>query len=216
MGGVSHPQQYPMTLRRRLRTLRCGISPREQLRHARAVALQLAKNTLVHRAERIAFYWPTDGELDPRPFMRHARRQGKICYLPALRTKGLPRRQGRLWFVRHEPGARLQPNRFGIPEPASGRPQPPRRLDLLLVPLVGFDADCNRIGMGGGFYDRTLAHLRPARRWRRPRLIGLAHACQRLDHISPQPWDIPLDAVVTEQGLYRRRHAGAYQGTTTH
>jgi len=68
--------------------------------------------------------------------------------------------------------------------------------------------------MGGGFYDRTLAHLGPQRRWRRPRLIGIAHECQHVDRIDPQPWDIPLDAVVTEQKLYARRWtAGAHQNT---
>lgn len=204
-----------MTLRRRLRALRRGIDPKEQRRHAHAVAVRLANHPLFRRARRIASYWPTDGELDPRPTMLHADRDGKIGYLPALRTKGLPRKQGRLWFLRHAPGSHLQPNRFGIPEPTSGHPTLPRRLDLLLVPLVGFDADCNRIGMGGGYYDRTLAHLRPTHRWRRPRLIGLAHACQRIDRITPQPWDIPLDAVVTEQGLYHRRRAGTGQGATT-
>jgi 5-formyltetrahydrofolate cyclo-ligase len=80
-------------------------------------------------------------------------------------------------------------------------------LDLMLVPLVGFDGACNRIGMGGGFYDRTLAYLRRRRHWRRPRLIGIAHECQRVDRIDPRPWDIPLDAVVTEQGVYRRTNA---------
>jgi 5-formyltetrahydrofolate cyclo-ligase len=70
---------------------------------------------------------------------------------------------------------------------------------------VGFDGECNRLGMGGGFYDRTLAYLRQRTHWRRPRLIGIAHACQRLDRIDPRPWDIPLDGVATEERIYWRR-----------
>lgn len=120
------------------------------------------------------------------------------------------RRENRLWFLPYRPGEPLHPNRFGIPEPSRhrGRIGPPWNLDLLLVPLVGFDADCNRIGMGGGFYDRTLAYLRHRTHWRRPRLIGIAHECQRVEQIHPRTWDIPLDAVATEQRIYWREGKG--------
>ncbi len=98
----------------------------------------------------------------------------------------------------------MRPNRFGIPEPiARGRRLTlPWNLDLLLMPLVGFDTDCHRLGMGGGFYDRTLAYLRLRRSWRRPRLLGLAHDCQRIERIEPRPWDIPLESVITECRVY--------------
>ncbi len=117
-----------------------------------------------------------------------------------------PGKRRQLWFLRYRPGEPMRANRFGIPEPARRQ----RRLalawtlDLILVPLVGFDADCNRLGMGGGFYDRTLSFLRQRTHWQRPRLIGIAHECQRVERIQPQPWDIPLDAVATELRLYRR------------
>ncbi len=86
-------------------------------------------------------------------------------------------------------------------------------LDLLLLPLVGFDADGHRLGMGGGFYDRTLAALRPPRCGQRPRLVGIAHDCQRLIQIVPRPWDIPLDAVVTECRVYVRQKQRIGAGT---
>jgi 5-formyltetrahydrofolate cyclo-ligase len=70
--------------------------------------------------------------------------------------------------------------------------------------LVGFDRACHRLGMGAGFYDRSLAFLQQRRHWRRPRLIGLAHECQRVEALAPKPWDIPLDAVITEAAIYRR------------
>ncbi len=75
----------------------------------------------------------------------------------------------------------------------------------MILPLVGFDADCHRLGMGGGFYDRTLGYLRIRTHWRRPRLFGIAHELQKVPRIAAQPWDIPLDAVFTESHTYCHR-----------
>ncbi|TCT20111.1 5-formyltetrahydrofolate cyclo-ligase [Thiobaca trueperi] len=191
-----HPRK---ALRRELRAARRSLTLQQQRRHAASVAKRLARARVFLRARRIAFYWPADGELDPRPLLEQAHRRGKTGYLPVLRPRLNGRRGDRLWFAPYVPGAPLCPNRFGIPEPRSRRGlRLAWNLDLLMMPLVGFDADCNRLGMGGGFYDRTLAYLRRHRAWNRPRLIGLAHACQQVARIEPQPWDIPLEAVVTE------------------
>jgi 5-formyltetrahydrofolate cyclo-ligase len=113
---------------------------------------------------------------------------------------------GRLWFVRYWRDDPMRRNRFGIPEPARRGRQlcPARTLNLVLLPLVGFDAGCNRIGMGKGYYDRSFAFLRARQHWQRPLLIGLAHECQRIETIAPRPWDVPLDAVVTERRIYWR------------
>lgn len=90
-------------------------------------------------------------------------------------------------------------NRFGIAEPAPvGTPRHPNQLDLILLPLVAFDRAGNRLGMGAGYYDRALQALRHQTS-SRPLLIGLAHSFQELDHIAPQPWDIPVDAILTDQ-----------------
>ena len=107
-------------------------------------------------------------------------------------------------------GDRLVRNRFGIPEPSlrQHRIALPWALDVILVPLVGFDSACRRLGMGGGFYDRTLGFLRHRTHWRRPTLIGLAHECQRVAELEAQPWDVPLDMVVTEKRVYVRRPPG--------
>lgn len=191
------------SLRRALRQARRALSPREQRRHAAGLTRHLGRELAFLGACRLAAYWPADGELDPRPLLESARRRGRRIFLPVLR----PGAAARLWFVRHQPGEPLRPNRYGIPEPLRRREhiQLARDLDLLLVPLVGFDPDCNRLGMGGGFYDRTLAYLRHRPHWRRPRLIGIAHECQRLERLDPRPWDIPLDAVATERRIYWRR-----------
>jgi 5-formyltetrahydrofolate cyclo-ligase len=100
----------------------------------------------------------------------------------------------------------MRANRFNIPEPTlrNRRLRLAWTLDLLLVPLVGFDAGGNRLGMGGGFYDRTLSYLSHRTYWRRPRLIGIAHECQRVAELRLRPWDVPLDMVVTERQVYRR------------
>lgn len=205
MGGVSSfSDQTTVTdplLRRRLRRARRALTQREQRDHAEAVCRRLISSGLTHSAKRIALYLPLPGELDPSPI--HKRLQGRRrWYLPVLRQHA----PGRLWFVRLDAKSRLTRNRFGILEPAARNRQivPPQGLDLILMPLVGFDAQCHRIGMGAGFYDRSLAFLGSRRHWHRPRLIGLAHECQRVDAIEPEPWDRPLDAVVTEHALYRR------------
>ncbi|MFD2111533.1 5-formyltetrahydrofolate cyclo-ligase [Thiorhodococcus fuscus] len=201
-------QSLPST-RRALRHARRALSPREQRRHAIAVARRLRRAPHFLRAHRIAFYWPADGELDPRPLMEHALALGKTCLLPILDRASNSTSRRRLQFVRFRSGDRMRPNRFGIPEPnARGRLlTPSHAIDLIIMPLVGFDERCHRIGMGGGYYDRTLAFLRRRNHWRHPRLIGVAHECQRLERIEPQSWDVPLDAVATESRLYAPKGA---------
>jgi len=187
-------------LRRRLRAARRALSPTEQRRHARALARSLGKQIVFLRACRIGAYWSTNGELDPFPLLQQAHTRRKRCFLPVLR----PYPQRKLRFLEYRPGDPLANNRFGIPEPClhNRRIRLPWALDLLLVPLVGFDAECNRLGMGGGYYDHTLAYLRRRRHWRRPRLIGIAHECQRVEALTPNPWDVPLDMIVTEARIY--------------
>jgi 5-formyltetrahydrofolate cyclo-ligase len=184
-------------LRRRLRAARRALSPSEQRAHADRVAARLARLTMLRKARRIALYWPADGELDPRPLLDRLISPRRRWYLPVLH----PHAPGVLWFARLLPSDPLRPNRFGIPE--SGRRGRhlcrARALDLVLMPLVGFDDQCHRLGMGGGYYDRTFAFLRDRAHWHRPRLVGLAHECQQLEAIDQQPWDVPLDAIVTEQ-----------------
>lgn len=140
--------------------------------------------------------------MDPFPLLRLANARNKRCLLPVLRAH--PKKK--LWFADYRPGEPLKKNVYGIPEPRmrNRRLRPPFALDLLLVPLVGFDSKCNRVGMGGGYYDRTLAYLRQRAHWRRPHLAGIAHECQRVEALESNPWDVPLDLVVTEERTYSR------------
>ncbi|MFN3544777.1 MAG: 5-formyltetrahydrofolate cyclo-ligase [Thiobacillus sp.] len=186
------------TLRRQLKAARRAKTPAER-RHAARAALRLAlRQGLLLRARRIAFYLPQGGEFDVRPLLEHARRMRSACYLPILPKRGRMMRFGRVGRA-----MRTKKNRYGIAEPVDGKPLRARQLDLVLMPLVGFDADGYRLGMGGGFYDATLAFMRHRRHWRKPRLVGVAYECQRLDTLPREPWDMPLDAVLTERRLHR-------------
>ena len=193
--GLSRP-----ALRRQLRQARRQLSPTQQRRAARNLYRQLAQHPIFRRARHIAFYLPNDGEIDPRPLMLEAQRRGKATYLPVLNA--WPRT--RMVFQRLMPNERLAPNRFGIAEPAL-RPNRQRRiwtLDLVLMPLVGFDEDGGRLGMGGGFYDRSLAYRGRRKNGHKPTLLGLAHECQKVDRLPLEPWDVSLQATVTDQNWY--------------
>ena len=99
---------------------------------------------------------------------------------------------------------KLAANRFGIPEPRRNgkRQRKIWTLDLILLPLVGFDQHGGRLGMGGGFYDRSLAYRTLRKNWHKPTLLGLAHSCQQVDRLAMASWDVALDATVTDGGWY--------------
>lgn len=185
-----------MNLRRELCQRRRELSPGQQQFASIQLLTLLATRLDFLRVRRIAFYLASDGEIDPGRLIALALAAGKTCYLPALQ----PFTQGRLHFVRYAGNGKLQANRFGISEPRLRRTDiaPPWSLDMICLPLVGFDRRGHRLGMGAGFYDRTLAFKHGAR-MAKPLLIGLAHSCQEVAALTPAPWDIPLDAIVTER-----------------
>ena len=151
-------------------------------------------------SKRIAAYLPNDGEIDPQPLLELAWRLGKRVYLPILQ----PANTGKLLFMEHWAKQPLAKNRYGIPEPLcqeDGRCKS-WTIDLVLTPLVGFDEKGNRMGMGGGFYDRTFAFIRTATSPRRPKMVGVAHECQKVDSLANESWDIPMDMIVTESRIY--------------
>ncbi|QSP95155.1 5-formyltetrahydrofolate cyclo-ligase [Marinobacter salinisoli] len=200
---ADHPDKSERAqLRKVLRRQRRALSASAQRDAANNLALNLLTHRDLIRSRHIAIYLPNDGEIDPLTFMHMARRRSVQFYLPVLH----PVHEGKLSFTRFDEQTRLFPNRFGIPEPAF-RPQvtrPAWTLDAVLFPLVGFDTEGGRLGMGGGFYDRTFAfsRLRPAMA---PKLIGLAHDFQRVEQLPIEPWDIPLHGVVTDRHRYRFR-----------
>lgn len=197
----SHPDTLSRSeLRKRLRQHRRALSVEKQQQAAEYLALNLLKNPDLHRARHIAIYLPNDGEIDPHVYLDIARRKGIRFYLPVLH----PIHDGRLVFSPYYDGVELTANRFGIPEPAfsKGLARPAWALDAVLFPLVGFDEQGGRLGMGGGFYDRTFAFSRIRPRLA-PKLIGLAHDFQKVKKLPIEPWDVPLHSVVTDKRRYR-------------
>lgn len=183
--------------RRELRQRRRRLSKAQQALASRKLCRRIAQLPTFWRSQHIGLYLANDGEIDPSPLLRLAQRRGKHCYLPVV-SGSWPRQHMRLQRLR--PGQRWKKNRFGISEPV---PDPRRQvkawqLDLLLLPLVGFDRQGNRLGMGGGFYDRYLAYRQRRTHWRRPQLIGLAHQCQQVEALPVASWDIPLNGIVTD------------------
>ncbi|MBK5509185.1 MULTISPECIES: 5-formyltetrahydrofolate cyclo-ligase [unclassified Pseudomonas] len=187
-------------LRRMLRKARRALTPSQQRQAARGLYKQLAQQPLFRRARHISLYLPTDGEIDPRLLLRAAQRRGKATYLPVL--SAWPRTK--MVFQRIRPGEKLKPNRFRILEPQAnlGRQRKVWALDLVLLPLVGFDDVGGRLGMGGGFYDRSLAYLARRKTWRKPTLLGLAHECQKVERLAQASWDVPLQGTVTDKAWY--------------
>lgn len=185
-------------IRRELRGRRRALSVQQQRVAARQLAQRLRQLPTLALARHVALYWPNDGEIDPRLLARIKPAKQQL-YLPVLQT--FPAHT--LRFVRWSPRMRLRRNRFGIPEPRGAR-RPAQSLDVILMPLVGFDAAGNRLGMGGGFYDRTLAR-RQGVAPHKPLLIGIAHACQQVTQLDVAAWDIPLHLVVTDQGIIHTR-----------
>jgi len=149
----------------------------------------------LHPGLRVAVYSPLSHELDTTPLLALLRRRGARVYLPRITD----RHRCRMRFL--EATGRMRPNRLGILEPGSARPAGARWLEVVFVPLVGFDASGVRLGMGAGYYDRAFAYRRVRRAWHKPRLIGIGYALQRVPQLAAAPHDVRLDAIVTEEGV---------------
>ena len=186
--------------RQTLRQRRRALTSQQQHSAATAIKHHLGQIPELLRAHRIASYLANDGEISPHVIIDELAKRGKQTYLPVLH----PLKYNRLYFVRHHPPQTLRKNRFGISEPLllTNSVAAISTLDIILLPLVGFDRQGNRLGMGGGYYDRTLARFHH-KAGKRPVLIGLAHHCQEVMQLQAQNWDIPLDIIATDRELIR-------------
>ncbi|HTQ99177.1 MAG TPA: 5-formyltetrahydrofolate cyclo-ligase [Candidatus Acidoferrum sp.] len=203
--AVADIQARKKLLRRQMRQKRLGLSRHQQRQAARALFKRLKASREFRFSRHITFTIARDGEISPRLLLAEALRRGKRCYLPVMSRVG----EERLTFRRITKefiGLRAT-NRFAIPEPVRARACPRRALSLVLLPLVAFDADCNRLGMGKGFYDHSFAFLRRGHR-QRPLLLGLAHECQKVDALELNPWDVPLHGIVTDRAWYKAPKKG--------
>ncbi len=188
-------------IRQQMRKQRNALSPRQQLDAANRVERLVANGHLFRNSRHIACYIANDNELDLEPLIERIWLANKVCYLPVLDSI----HKNRLWFAPYHPESEMCLNRFGIPEPRCKKSELVRAqsLDLILTPLVAFDKAGNRLGMGGGFYDRSLAFLLRRRYWHKPRLCGVGYDFQRVNRLPCQAWDVPLRAIVTDGAVYK-------------
>ncbi len=198
----SSPSSRRDELRRQLRAARRQLAPAQRCAASLAAAGHLLAHPWYRRARRIALYWPVGSEADTTALLAAAQRDRKQIYLPSILYHG-----GGLLFVQLHTRTDLKRRRHGIPQPRPARSAdiaPRRALDLVVVPLLGFDARGNRLGSGAGYYDRSFA-FRCAPPQVKPRLVGLAFASQQVEHLPSADWDVPLDAVITENGWHYRQ-----------
>jgi 5-formyltetrahydrofolate cyclo-ligase len=164
------------------------------------IAAQLWRLPVLARCRRIACYIPVGGEVDCEFAAQVAWNRNREVCLPVIRGR-------ELLFAPYHPNSKFLRNQYGIPEPSAAKREffRPREIDVVLTPLVAFDGQGNRLGMGAGFYDRSFRFLRGQRQWYRPQLIGLAYEIQKAPKLKACSWDVPLHYAVTEKQVYAFR-----------
>ncbi|HST27552.1 MAG TPA: 5-formyltetrahydrofolate cyclo-ligase [Rudaea sp.] len=187
----------PAPLRERLRGQRARLSASERIAAATALAATLEQLPEFLVDARVAGYWAVRGEMPLHAAFASLRSRGQAYCLPMLSEAGALR------FAAWQPDLPLRSNRYGIPEPnvPADAWLAPSDLDVALVPLLGFDRRGNRLGSGGGWYDRSFAFLRDAPRPARPILVGIGYHFQEVPKLDAQSWDIPMDFIATDREL---------------
>jgi 5-formyltetrahydrofolate cyclo-ligase len=186
------------SMRRALRAKRRAVPAAERNESARLIAYHADRWLRLRPSWRIALYAALPEELDSTPLIELARVRGCRVYLPRIDRHSLGRK---MQFVAMN--ERHRSNRLGIAEPEGAQIIGARWLDVVFLPLVGFDSHGLRLGTGGGYYDRAFAFRRWRQVWHTPQLVGLAYSFQQLEAITPAPHDVLLDAVITEKGVIR-------------
>ncbi|MCD1127043.1 5-formyltetrahydrofolate cyclo-ligase [Jinshanibacter sp. LJY008] len=185
-------------LRKKVRQLRNSLTPEQQYLAAQILCQKLCNHPEIKTAQHISLFLSFDGEVDTHPLIQALWQQNKSLYLPVLH----PFSPGHLLFLHYTPETPMISHPFGIQEPRLNVQSvlPVSQLDVIITPLVAFDTQGNRLGMGGGYYDRTLKH------WRNNNgsyPIGIAHDCQQVDALPYEDWDIPLPEIITPSRDWR-------------
>ena len=191
-------------IRLQVRHQRNQLSESFQRDAGEQLVTQLSMLNEVQQVKKVALYLTNDGELNTTPFIHWCWQNNITVTLPVLH----PFKRGHLLFLRYQQDSIMTKNRYGIKEPILDVTQvvPANQLDIIFTPLVAFDATGQRLGMGGGFYDRTLAGLAglcTASSTQQPNVIGLAHDCQQVVQVPTEPWDIPIPMIVTPSQIIR-------------
>ena len=184
------------TIRNRIQCERADLDKTQQAKFSMQICQQVADSGILENAERIAFYLPVRGEADPTYLQALSQFSEKKFYLPILSTTN----KNHLEFALYNEQTPMKLNRFKIPEPDTSSAElltDPKQLDVVVMPMVAIDRLGNRIGMGGGFYDRTFAFRK--KESSDPKLIGFAYDFQLIDEQTPQPWDVPTDAIALQK-----------------
>ena len=181
-------------LRMQLKERRALLSSQYKDAASRKFAAHFWEMPFTKRARRIAIYMPTRGEIDCQPIIEMAWMRKKLIFAPILRGKQIN-------FAPLNPDSTMELNRYNILEPVHSKHSlvKPRQLDIVIVPLLAFDSNLNRLGMGGGYYDRSFAFSKRNQHWRHPRLVGAAYSFQHVNSLRAAPWDVPLHCVITEK-----------------
>ncbi len=184
-------------LRKTIRQRRNALSDTKQVEAGLALTESLSSHKKIQQASRIAIYLSNDGELSTDSFIAWCWQNNKEVYLPVVH----PFSSGNLLFLRYQAETQLISNRYGILEPKLDVTKviPLAELDIICTPLVAFDTSGARLGMGGGFYDRSLAN------WQQTKLypLGIAHDCQLVESVPMDSWDVPLPEIITPSKKYR-------------
>ncbi|HEY0853951.1 MAG TPA: 5-formyltetrahydrofolate cyclo-ligase [Devosia sp.] len=187
--GDAGIEQAKAAMRTKAHAMRDAMWPDRRAEASKAAAAHFFEGVTLRPGQVVAAYWPIRDELDVKPVLTRLMDDGQPVCLPVVVGDGLPL-ELRLW----QPGTALYPSGFGTLAPDELAPvvEP----DVILMPLLGFDKHGTRLGYGGGYYDRTLSRIST-----KPTLVGFAFALQEFDHIPRDSHDVPLDAVVTENGV---------------
>ncbi|WED27069.1 5-formyltetrahydrofolate cyclo-ligase [Vibrio sp. DW001] len=192
-------QDLRLSIRKEIRQKRNHISSLDQTIAANDALSKIKQLPRLQEAENIAIYLTVDGELDTHPTIEYFWQKGKNVYLPVLH----PFAKGHLLFLRYDVDTPMIENKFNIKEPKLDQTKliPISQLDIIFTPLVAFDVTGNRLGMGGGYYDRTLEQWFKTGRGATP--IGIAHDCQQVDKLPNENWDVPLPIIITPSKVWR-------------
>ena len=181
--------------RNQLKRQRSQQTKQQQIRRSKQIANNLSQDSIYSTAKHVALYLPVNGEADPRFLVSKNTDPERKFYLPVLSTT----ENKQLFFHQWDKNTQFSNNIYGIPEPVISSPSlPATQLDLVIMPLVGFDTQGNRLGMGGGYYDRTFAFKLEKKTMSKPLLVAYAYAFQECKTLRVQSWDVPFDYYATE------------------
>ncbi|WP_125778836.1 5-formyltetrahydrofolate cyclo-ligase [Pseudoalteromonas rubra] len=187
-------------IRKSIRKMRNGLTEEQQKEAEHNLTINFTQHVKLPKNARIGVYLENDGELRTNLLIQTLWSKGMDLYLPVIH----PFSGVTLLFQKYEKNSPMRQNRYAILEPELNCSHicPLAQLDYLLLPLVAFDDAGNRLGMGGGYYDRTLARYY-REQWQQPKLIGLAHDCQKVTALPTEAWDVPLPSIITPQHYYQ-------------